>query len=135
MPMTIPRSAPLQPDTAQPPRRWWRFLRDRRVVCPAGHHVKHRADFTDVIFLPCDHWIAAENRECGRLLFLFWIRGGGVIAAEVYSLDEKDVMKGLATPFAMIEYLQIPELAAAASACVEPTCSATRPSDHHQRRR
>lgn len=131
---TTERPASFQPPTA-PARRWWRFLRERRIICPEGHHVKHRADFTESMFLPCPHWIAGENRECGRLLFLFSIRGGGVIAAEVESLDEKDAMKRLATPWAMIEYLEIPELAEAATACTEPTRPAAGLSPHHHRRR
>jgi hypothetical protein len=54
----------------------------------------------------CNHWIAAKHRECGIWLFLFAVRGGGVIEVAV-SLDDKRAMAHLTTPAELIEYLGI----------------------------
>lgn len=96
-------SAALQPD---PPRRWWRCPRDRRLRCPSGHHFKETVQINDTGFIRCSEWLASERRECGRWIFVFAIRGGRNIVAEV-TLDEKAAMRKLSTPAEMLEYLGI----------------------------
>jgi hypothetical protein len=88
------------------PRRWWRFVRDRRVTCAAGHHIPATFDIPEHGFVRCSHWVGLEHRECGRWVFLFAIRGGRAVIAEV-ELREKDEMKRLTTPAEMLDYLEI----------------------------
>jgi hypothetical protein len=115
-------------------KRFWRFVNFRRVMCPAGHHIKHDFDFNEVGFIPCRHWMGDEKRECGRWIFLFAIRGGGIIEVEVWDMADKDKIKELSTPAQMIEYLGIfagdrPQPSPHVSAPRPPA----RPSDRHHR--
>lgn len=57
-------------------------------------------------FIRCSHWLAGERRECGRWVFLYAVRGGRNVVAEV-SLDDLKAMEALSTPAEMIEYLGI----------------------------
>ena len=65
-------------------------------------------DVTEAGFTQCREWVHETQRrhECGRWLFIFAIRGGGIIAAAV-SPEEKRAMKNLSTPAEMIRYLGI----------------------------
>lgn len=95
--------------TAMPTGRWWRFLRERRLKCPAGHHIPHTFAVTEAGFIRCPHR-HGDGRgvgvECGRWVFLFQIRGGALIVAEV-QLSEVEPMKALGTPAEMLSYLGI----------------------------
>jgi hypothetical protein len=44
--------------------------------------------------------------ECGLWVFIFAIRGAGVVSAQV-TLDEMEEMRELQTPTAMLNYLNI----------------------------
>jgi hypothetical protein len=99
-------SAALRPD---PPSRWWRFLRERRLKCPHGHHIPHTFAVTEAGFVRCPHrgGPGGDYRtECGAWIFLFAVRGGAIIVAQV-ELTEVEPMKRLETPAAMLEYLGI----------------------------
>lgn len=86
--------------------RWWDFVRHGRLFCPAHHHIPNTLDVTEAGYIRCHHWIAAERRECGLWIFLYAIRGGGLVVASL-SLDEKRAMAHLTTPAEIIEYLGI----------------------------
>lgn len=96
------------PTTSVTPR-WWRYLKRRRLLCPVGHHLPETANFPESGFIRCQHWIndgRSKGYECGKWIFLFAIRGGGTIVAEV-ELKEMRQMEELATPTAMLDFLQI----------------------------
>lgn len=97
----------LTPDRA---RRWYEYATEGRVFCGprdrGGHHIPNTFDIPESGFIRCSHWIGEERRECGRWVFLYAIRGGKVVVAEV-SLDEKKAMRRLQTPAEMIDYLGI----------------------------
>lgn len=98
--------APFSPNTTP---RWHEYATEGRVFCgprPGGHHIPNTYDIPEHGFIRCGHWIGEERRECGRWVFLYAVRGGKVVVAEV-SLDEKTAMRRLATPAEMIEYLGI----------------------------
>jgi len=86
--------------------RWWRWIGHRRISCPLRHPIPPKAEINDTGFIQCAHWIADEHRECGRWIFLFSVRGGGSVVAEV-TLDEKARMRQLTTPSEMLDYLNI----------------------------
>ena len=65
-----------------------------------------KANINDTGFIRCDHWIASERRECETWIFVFAIRGGSNVVAEV-TLDEKAKMRQLTTPSEMLDYLGI----------------------------
>ena len=81
-------------------------MRDRRITCAAGHHIPSTFDIPEHGFVRCSHWIDRERRECGRWVFLYVIRGGMAVIAEV-ELREKDEMKRLTSPAEMVDYLGI----------------------------
>jgi hypothetical protein len=89
-----------QPMSNTPTRRWWRKVNRRRLVCPAGHRIPHTFDVGETGFKRCD------KHGCDRWSFLFAIRGGGVIVAEV-TLDEMTEMEHLSTPTELLDYLGI----------------------------
>jgi hypothetical protein len=101
---TQPKLTTLDPSTP----RWWRFVKRRRIVCPALHHIPNTFEVTEAGFVRCAHWIKEERRECNRWVFLYAVRGGGIVVAEV-TLHEKDAMERehLTTPSEMIDYLGI----------------------------
>jgi hypothetical protein len=137
--MTDDRAAALTPKTGKPTARWWRYLKPRRMTCADGHHFSERARFPESGFLRCEHWIAAEHRECGRWIFIYAIRGGGCVVAEV-SMDERDEMDELLTPAQMIEYLGIfDQLVVVTPSSGAVAVSSSRPparsSNHDHRRR
>lgn len=89
--------------------RWSALVEEGRIFCGprgVGHHFSDTFDINESGFIRCGKWIAEEQRECGRWVFLYAIRGGKVVVAEV-SLDERRAMRKLATPAQMIEYLGI----------------------------
>jgi hypothetical protein len=90
----------------KPPARWWQYVEEGRIFCPAGHHIPNTFDVNESGFKRCGDWIEAEQRECGLWIFLYAIRGGGIVTAGV-SLDEKRAMRSLSTPAQMIKYLGI----------------------------
>lgn len=89
-----------------PPRRWWKYMRRNRLTCPHGHHIPERQTFPEHGFILCDKRMSREGGVCGTWLFLFAVRGGSAIVAEV-QMWEKRAMEDIQTPSAMIEYLQI----------------------------
>lgn len=92
-----------------PDRRWHEFVSEGRVFCgpkPDGHHLPRTFHVPESGFIRCQHWLANERRECGRWIFLYAIRGGRCVVAEV-SLDDYRKMAVLSTPAEMIEYLGI----------------------------
>lgn len=94
---------------ATAPKRWWRYLDRRRIACPLGHHIPEKQVFPESGFIRCQHWIndgRSKGYECGKWIFLFAIRGGGTIVAEV-ELKEMRQMEEMATPTAMLDFLQI----------------------------
>ena len=86
--------------------RWWKWLRNRRVVCADGHHYPYKFRIPERGGLRCEHFIASERRECGRWTYLIAIKGGGVIAVDV-TQDDIDEMEHLDSKTAVIDYLQI----------------------------
>ena len=78
--------------------RWWTYVRDHQVRCPAGHALSTRSEIPEHGFIRCG--------DCTRWLFLLVVRGGHVIVAEV-APHERDAMQRLASPAAMIQYLEI----------------------------
>lgn len=92
-------AAPQQP-------RWWKFVKRRRLACPHGHHIPATVRIPESGFIRCAHWIDGEKRECGRWVFVYAIRGGRAVVAEV-ELAEQDEMEDLATPAEMIDFLGI----------------------------
>lgn len=96
------------PYTSATAPRWWDFVKAGRLFCPAQHHMPNTFDVTEAGFTQCREWVHDSHRrhECGLWLFLFAIRGGGIVAAAV-SPEEKRAMKDLSTPAEMIEYLGI----------------------------
>lgn len=101
-------------ESARPGRapRWWRYLRERRLVCPCGHHVPHNFRVTESGYIRCQKWLGAE--ECGAWVYLFAVRGGGIVAAAV-TLEEMRELERLATPAEIIDFLGIWEQASAAA--------------------
>jgi hypothetical protein len=91
---------------APTPPRWWEYVEEGRIFCPAHHHIPNTFDVTEAGFVRCNQWIQAERRECGHWVFILAIRGGGVVAAAV-NLEERRAMKVLSTPAEMIRYLGI----------------------------
>lgn len=89
-----------------PTPRWWRYVKRRRLICPAGHHIAESATFPEHGFVRCDHRINRGDPDCGLWVYVFAIRGGGIIVAQV-ELKEKTTMEELATPTAIIDYLDI----------------------------
>lgn len=87
-------------------RRWHWCDSSRRLTCPEHHHTPHVLDFNESGFFRCQKWIAEEKRECGLWSFVLALRGDGVIVCEV-TLADKERMKKLDTPAAMINYLRI----------------------------
>lgn len=86
-------------------KRWWRWADSyRRISCPYSHHIPNTFEVNESGFVRCPKWIAAEERECGAWLFLLAIRGDGVIVCEV-TLADKEKMRRLDTPAAMVSYL------------------------------
>lgn len=81
-------------------------MRDRRITCAAGHHITATFDIPEHGFVRCSKWVEAEHRECGRWVFLYVIRGGMCVIAEV-ELREKEEMKRLQSPAQMLDYLEI----------------------------
>lgn len=96
--MSVP--APMQPS------RWWRYVKKRRIVCPAGHHIPSTFDIPESGFVRCPKHLNRQGMECGRWVFIIAIRGGSCIVAEV-SPDERQEMEDLSTPAAMLDYLGI----------------------------
>lgn len=90
----------------KPAPRWWQYVRAGRLFCPVGHHIPNTFGVSEAGYVRCNHWIDAERRECGLWIFLFNVRGGGIVTAAV-SLVEKDAMSHLTTPAELIEYLGI----------------------------
>jgi hypothetical protein len=125
---------------------------ERRIHCPAGHHIPFTMRINETGFVECWHQMRlppgldqlyeAQQRgdaqqmarveaqlraagfdvpskaalalrardatpvRCGLWVFIFAIRGAGVVVAQV-SLDEMEEMRELQTPTAMLEYLRI----------------------------
>jgi hypothetical protein len=103
---TSPASSDLAP--ASKPR-WSELVNEGRIFCgprPGGHHIPNTFDIPESGFIRCSHWIGEERRECGRWVFLYAVRGGKVVVAEV-TLEDKKLMRRLQTPAEMIEYLGI----------------------------
>lgn len=104
--------ARLTPMAAGGTQRWWTYVELHRLMCARGHlftpvdHDSPPFDITESGFVRCTAVDARTALPCDRWVFLFAIRGGGCVVADV-SLDEKKAMKGLATPAAMIDYLGI----------------------------
>ena len=99
--------APPRKQAEEPRSRWWSYVRQGRIVCgPDGHHIPNTFHVTEAGFVRCQHHVrhGAQWHDCGRWVFLYAIRGGGVVVAEV-SLDEKRAMERLTTPAEMLEYL------------------------------
>lgn len=88
------------------PARWWQYVRAGRIFCPVGHHIPNTFDVTEAGYVRCNHWVDADRAECGLWIFLFNVRGGGVVTVAV-SLEEKAAMTYLTTPAELIEYLGI----------------------------
>lgn len=88
-------------------KRWWRWADShRRITCPKLHHIPNTFEVNESGFVRCTKWIDKERRECGCWVFLLVIRGEGVIECEV-TLEDKDRMRRLDTPAAMVSYLGI----------------------------
>lgn len=125
------------PESDEPARRRWsQFVHFRRIMCPAGHHLKHDQDFNESGYIRCKHWIASESRECGHWVFVFAVRGGGIVEVELFGPEEKDRLRELSTPTEVLEYLGIfdeprPQPAPYISA---PRTAARAPDRHHGRR-
>lgn len=77
---------------------------ERRIRCPAGHPIPFTQRINETGFVRCGKWNAQS--ECGLWVFVFAIRGNGVVVAQV-SLDEMDEMRDLQTPTEMLSYLRI----------------------------
>jgi hypothetical protein len=95
--------------TPEPTARWWKYVRAGRIFCgpvPGGHHIPNTFKVNESGFVRCDHWMKNEKRECGNWVFLYAIRGGGIVIARV-SLEEQRDMDSLSTPDEMITYLGI----------------------------
>lgn len=89
--------------------RWWRYVKERQVFCPVKHHIPANVKIPEHGFIRCPHRTTTEDGQriaCDRWVFLYAIRGGGIITAEV-TPDEMDEMAELCTPAAMLEYLAI----------------------------
>ena len=86
--------------------RWWRYVRRNRLVCPNGHHIPEKASFPEHGFILCDKHMGRGLGLCGTWLFVYAIRGGGIIEAEV-QLWEKRAMEEIQTPGEMIHFLGI----------------------------
>ena len=98
--MTAPALQPDQP----PPLRWWRYVRARRIHCPAGHHIPHTFHVRESGAVRCQH--RTKGIDCGRWVFLLPFRGGSVITAEV-TLAELAEMEDLQTPTEVLDFLGI----------------------------
>jgi hypothetical protein len=102
----------LTPLIAGGPLRWWTYADMHQLICARGHrftpesHDSPPFDITESGFVRCTAVDAHSQLPCDRWVFLFAIRGGGCVVADV-SIEEKKAMKGLATPAAMIDYLGI----------------------------
>jgi hypothetical protein len=68
-------------------------LRAQNIDLPNNEEIKALGRTAG--YVPCDRWV-----------FLYAIRGGGIVVAEV-SPDEKDQMEDLSTPTEMIDYLGV----------------------------
>lgn len=99
---------PNVPDAAPEPspRRWWTYAGRRRVRCPAGHHLPVTWRINETGFIRCNHWIDTQKRECGRWVFLFAVRGGGVFVVEA-PLEEHEDIAEIQNPHGMLEYFGI----------------------------
>ncbi len=75
-------------------------------MCAAGHSFPSTFEINETGFGRCSHHIHGENRECGRWIFVYQVRGGGYFIADV-TLEEKAVMRKLSTPAEMFEFLGI----------------------------
>lgn len=93
------------PEAAEVPR-WWRFVADRSLHCSAHHSIPNNFRVTESGFVRCQHWIEAQRRECGSWLFVYVVRGGHAIVAEV-TLAEQRAMERMSTPAEMMSYLRI----------------------------
>jgi hypothetical protein len=94
---------------APPSPRWWEYVEEGRIFCPAHHHMPNTFDVTEAGFTQCREWVHDSHRrhECGLWVFVLAIRGGGIIVAAV-SPDERRTMRAsLSTPAEMIRYLGI----------------------------
>lgn len=97
-----PRTSIFRPMTPQPHARWWELAVERRIHCPVGHHIPARARINETGFVIC----GGDKGRCGLWVFIFAIRGSGVVVAQV-TPDEMEEMRDLQTPTAMLDYLQI----------------------------
>lgn len=88
------------------PQRWWRYVRKGRFFCPLNHHIPKTAEIPEHGFIRCPRHLDRQGTECGRWIFVYAIRGGGCIIAEVQLSEMRD-MEELATPAAIFEYLGI----------------------------
>lgn len=105
----MPTHAPVTPRTPlspTPTRRWWEYARETHLRCPCGHRIPQRAHVTEAGFIRCEAMDSRSQQRCGKWVFLFAIRGGRLVVAEV-GLDDIPAMRDLTTPAAMIEYLGI----------------------------
>jgi hypothetical protein len=87
------------------PGRWWKYARKRQLPCPGGHALPETFTITEDGFTRCEKRLA-RGQPCGRWIYMFSIRGGGCIVAEV-QLNEKRIMETLTTPAEMLEYLDV----------------------------
>lgn len=106
-------NAQQKPERRRPVPRWWEFGPDNMIFCGppgAGHHIPNNFDFVEAGWVFCRHWIpdapGVQGHECGQLVFVYRFRGGFSLTAAV-SRSEKEEMKRLATPAAMVEYLGV----------------------------
>lgn len=90
--------------------RWSDYVSERRLTCgpkdQGGHRIPNTMHVLECGFIRCSHWIAAENRECGRWLFVYTVRGGRAIVAEV-QVHEIEIIRKLVTPAEILDYLGV----------------------------
>lgn len=87
-------------------------MKAKRIACPCGHHVPRDFRVTESGLVRCPKWNGAT--ECGAWLYLFAIRGGGIVVAQV-ELAEVDRLEQLHTPGEIIDFLGIWDTWAAAA--------------------
>jgi hypothetical protein len=126
--------APFQPEPechpAQATSRWWCYVPRKRLICPVGHHFNNSWHPLESGLIRCDKWIAEEKRECGLWIFVYVVRGGKCVIAEVRQ-DEASHLSELTTPAEVIDYLQIFEQISVPNAASAPAG----PSHHNRDRR
>lgn len=87
------------------PRRWWKWLEDRRLTCAEGHHLPNLFSIDESGAVRCNKWVRGQQ-ECGKWVWVMSFRGGGNLVVDV-SLEDLKRLKNMDTPSQRIAYLGI----------------------------